>query len=300
MQKLPILIPGDTVEIVAPASKCTDKQLLDLRSLLLSWDLQCVVKGDIFGDDILCAHNDVTRLKHLEEALLNPDVKAVVCARGGYGSMRLIPELMHITPPKAPKLFVGMSDITALHLFLQQHWHWPTVHASLTQEKCSEESIAALKSLLFGFVDSAEFTEIVPLNECAQKHQHIQSSVVGGNLTLIQTGIGTNWQVDARGKILLLEEVSERGYRVDRMLEHLYQAYCVQEAAAIIFADFLGCEEPDGSSIIDPILTRFAKRLNIPVIRMKGVGHDKINYPIPLGTKASLSLGQDIQLTCFR
>ena len=120
MKKLPILNSGDFVEVIAPASRCSDNQLQALKELLESWKLNCIIKKDIFGEDLLCAHTDEARFEHLKNALQNPETKAVICARGGYGSLRLIPKLTEIQAPKQVKIFVGMSDITSLHLYLQQ------------------------------------------------------------------------------------------------------------------------------------------------------------------------------------
>ena len=267
MKKLPILKPGDGVEIIAPASRCADQRLADMKELLESWQLNCIVADDIFGKDILCANTDEIRFRHLKNALQNPQTKAVICARGGYGSMRLIPELTKVVPPESPKIFVGMSDITALQLFLQQQWQWPTIHGAPAIDKFSPESIAAIKSILFGDIAQVEFSEIVPLNKIAEQNQVIEASVTGGNLCLVQAGIGTVWQMDARDKIILLEETGERGYRVDRMLEHLHQANIFKNAAAILFGDFLEGNEPDGSSKIKPVLDRFAESCDIPVMQ---------------------------------
>ncbi|MCW8470891.1 LD-carboxypeptidase [Fluoribacter gormanii] len=299
MKKLPVLSPGDAIEIIAPSSRSTDSQLLELKELLESWGLKCIVQEDIFAQDVLCANTDEMRFKHLKNALCNPQTKAVICVRGGYGSTRLIPKLAEIEPPEVVKLFIGISDITCLHLYLQQHWDWPTIHGAAAPDKFSRESLAAVKSILFGEA-SAKFTGLIPLNKYAQNEGFIKSQVTGGNLAIIQSGVGTCWQMDGRDKIILLEEIGERGYRVDRMLEHLKQANIFTSAAAIIIGDFLNGHEPNGSSLIEPILQRFAESTAIPVLRISGIGHGHINFPIPLGTEAHLQLGQNVQLTCFR
>ena len=298
MQKLPILKAGDSVEIIAPASRCTDKQLIDLSELLKSWDLNCIVDNDIFGNDLLCANTDEVRFRLLKNALQRSETKAIICARGGYGSLRLIPALSKVIPPKSPKLFVGMSDITALNLYLQQQWEWPTIHGAATLDKFSTESIATLKSILFGEIEKIEFPGVA-LNEPATKNQLIEASITGGNLCLVQTSIGTVWQINGHNKIIFLEDVGERGYRCDRMLEHLSQAAIFKDAAAIIFGDFIGGEEPDGSSLIKPVLARFAESCSIPVIQVVGVGHDHTNFPLLLGTESTLQLGSNITLDCF-
>lgn len=297
MRTLPTVTSGDTINLIAPASRCSDKHLTDIKNLLTTWQLNYLVDDDIFGDDLLCANADAARLKSLSNALQHPTTKVILCARGGYGSMRLIPALANLTPPATPKLLIGMSDITALHLYLQQHWRWPGLHGALALDKFSPESIAALKSILFGEVTQVSFTGVA-LNPLAQQSQTLSSSVTGGNLCIIQNSIGTAWQLNAKNKIILLEEINERGYRIDRMLEHLQQAAIFKEATAIVFGDFIGGNEPNGTSLVPAVLARFAQQCPIPVIQVKGIGHGYTNFPIPLGTAATLQLGHHIQLVC--
>jgi muramoyltetrapeptide carboxypeptidase len=233
-------------------------------------------------------------LELLKSALENPETKAVICVRGGYGSMRLIPSLAKVRPPSF-KIFVGMSDITALHLFFEKHWHWPTIHGSFTEDKVSPDSIARLKSILFKENEKIKLVG-VPLNDLARNEQLIEAKITGGNLCLVQSSIGTLWQLDGRDKIILLEEIGERGYKVDRMLEHLRQANILTSAKAIILGDFLEGSEPDGSSLINQVLERFANGCKIPVIQIAGIGHGYNNLPILLGTKVKLQLGHEIKL----
>ena len=296
MKTLPQLKPGDCVEIIAPASRCSDQRLATLKELLESWCLTCLIDESIFGDDILCAHTDEWRFHSLSKALHNPEVKAIICVRGGYGSMRLIPSLSTLPCPAEPKLFVGMSDITAFHLYLGQQWHWPTILGALTSDVFSAESIAMLKAILFRENDHVAFSGRA-LNSAAASNRLINAPLTGGNLCLVQTSIGTLWQLDGRDKIIFLEEIDERGYRVDRMLEHLRQANLLKNAAAIVFGDFLGGNEANGKNLIQPVLERFAQQCNIPVIQIEGVGHGHTNFPLMLGTTAQLQLGNRITFT---
>jgi muramoyltetrapeptide carboxypeptidase len=295
MQKLPFLNPGDSVEVIAPASRCSDTQLTEIKQLLLSWQLNCIIQENIFGNDLLCANTDEVRFQLLKNALLHPTTKAVICARGGYGSMRLLPALTQITPPATAKLLVGMSDITALNLYLQQQWQWPVLHGGLAPDKFSAASIAALKAILLGETNQVELNGL-PLNTLAQKNQMIESTVLGGNLCLVQASIGTVWQINGAHKIIFLEDIGERGYRIDRMLEHLRQAGIFNEAAAILFGDFMAGKEPNGTCLIQPVLARFAEQCTIPVVQITGLGHGQTNFPLPLGTKTKLYLGNEIKL----
>lgn len=299
MNKLIKLQAGDQVELIAPASRCSDQLVVDIKNLLTSWGLKCLVTDKLFGDDLLCANTDKMRFDLLKNALFNPENKGVICVRGGYGSMRLIPELKKLTPPSCSKLFMGMSDITALNIFLEQDWHWPVIHGALALDKFTSNAINAMKSILFGVEEKIKYL-VKPLNSAAKKNHAIKSSVTGGNLCLVQSSISTCWQLEAKDKIIFLEEIGERGYRVDRMLEHLRQVGIFSQAAAILFGDFIEGKEPDGSSLIQSVLERFADACPIPVVQVKGVGHASENIPMPLGTPASLQLGENAYLLCER
>lgn len=297
MKTLLKLTPGDEVDIVAPASGCEPEHLKSVKALLASWQLNANISDDIFGKDLLCANSDEKRLDLLKKALLNSSSKAVICLRGGYGSARLIPGLNQINEMVPPKLFVGMSDITALNLFFQQRWGWPIVHAGLAPTIFTPESILAIKSILFGEMPQIEFVG-VPLNIYAQKERVIHSTLTGGNLCLLQMSIGTSWQLQASDKILFIEEVNERGYRIDRMFEQMRQANIFNKVQAIVFGDFTKGLEPDGSSLVQPVIERFAQSCDFPVIQIKGVGHDRTNFPIIFNTQTQLNLGPEIKLIC--
>lgn len=296
MHKFPKLKPGDSVEIIAPASRCTDKRLEELQALFHSWQLDCIIDKEIFGDDMLCANSDEIRYSLLEKAFKRPETKAIICARGGYGSMRLIPALAKMAPPEMFKWFVGMSDVTALSLYLLQQWQWPVIHGGASPDKFSKASIAALKAMLFGDISQVAFHGM-PLNALAKKEKTLHASITGGNLCLIQTSIGTLWQMEAQQKIVFLEEIGERGYKVDRMLEHLKQANLLKDIAAIIVGDFIEGDEPNGTSLITPVLERFAERCPVPVVKIAGIGHGNINFPLPLGLPSRLKLGPHVELT---
>ncbi len=301
MSRLPTLKPGDSVEIIAPASRCSDNQLIQLKELLTSWGLSCIVADDIFktSDLPFLANTDEYRFNALKKAIERPETKAIICARGGYGSMRLTPRFNEIIPPATPKLLIGMSDITALLLYFQQEWKWPAMHGTLNTDKCSPESIAAIKDIVFGTKDHITF-QGKPLNAAARQNTSFASSITGGNVCLVQASIGTLWQMQGKDRIIFLEEVGERGYRLDRMLEQCQQANLFKDATAIVFGDFLECNEPDGSSLMQNVLTHFAKQCAIPVIHIQGIGHGFVNFPLLFGTSAALQCGTDITLMCHR
>lgn len=289
---------GDIVEVVAPASRCSAEVLSKIKALLDMWGLKTIIPTDIFGEDLLCANSDEKRFKHLKKALLNPASKAIFCAKGGYGSARLIPMLSELDPPPQPKLFVGMSDLTALNIFFQQKWHWSPVHAAAVPGRFDENSLHELHEVIFHNKTLVDFPPLTPLNKAAKKTQLMHAVITGGNLALVEASIGTAWQLDATNKFILLEETNERAYRVDRMLIHLLQAGIFNNAAAIIFGDFSGGNEPNGVSLIPQVLQRFADDIHIPVLKCEGIGHGVVNHPVPLGLPFTLQLGKQSSLQC--
>jgi muramoyltetrapeptide carboxypeptidase len=301
MSKIPVLKLGDQVELIAPASRCKLERLEQMRELLMSWGLKCLIRSEIFSDDLLCANSDENRAKFLYEALTNAENKAVISVRGGYGSMRLFSYL----PKKFPaicqdKLFIAMSDVTALNLHFLQKQQIPVIHGSLAPDILTMESLNVYRALLFGDVNEISFPAI-PVNKAAQFLQgKVETYLVGGNLTLVHTSIGTAWEIEGKGKLIFLEEVNERGYRIDRMLDHLKQSGVLDNIIGIILGDFILGMEPNGTSLIQPVLERFANSLEVPVFRIHGVGHGSTNLPLPLGTKATLNKKEHFSLVISR
>lgn len=301
IKNLPYLQAGDTVDIIAPAARCQPAVLEKVKKMLQAWGLQCHIPKDIFGKDLHCANTEDKRFKQLQAALLSKKSKAIWCLRGGYGATKLIPMLEMIKSPQQAKIFIGFSDITALHIFLQEKWGWATIHGPSARQAAMKEvsmaSIKNLKKIIFRETNSLTYGYLKPLNNAAKKNKLIKAPLTGGNLTLIQTSLATAWQINTKDKILLLEEVNERAYRIDRMLAHLDQAGIIRSAKAIILGDFTDGNEPNGKSHIKATLKNFAANCQVPVLQMTGVGHGKTNHPIILGQLAQLHLGANSSLT---
>jgi muramoyltetrapeptide carboxypeptidase len=296
---------GDTVDLVAPGSACDPKVLENGMRVLASWGLEPRVPKKIFGRDVICAHDDATRFRYLKEALLATDSKAIWCVRGGYGSNRLIPALMKLKRPAgASKLFMGLSDISTLHMYLNQNWGWPTIHGPLLDRfakgEVKPQYEREVKKLIFGEMDEIRFSGLKAMNEAARfkRSSVIRAPVTGGNLITLQSAIGTACEWQTKGKILFFEEIGERGYRVDRALEHFKQAGAFDRAKAIVFGDFTGGLEPGGGSTIPQVLKRFASEMKIPVFSGLKSGHDVVQRPLPFGTAAELHLGSKGELVC--
>lgn len=297
------VITEDVVDIIAPASQSPLDRLEDGIHWVEKIGLIPRVPTDIIKPDAFFASHLETQLRHFKEALYS-DSKIIWCLRGGYGSMRLIPHLLKLRPPKKSKLLIGFSDITSLHLFLNQHWNWPTLHArtisQMHPDLISTPDRKLLKDIIFGKKTEHTFKRLVPINQSAREERIIKGSMIGGNLRIIQSSLGTSWQLNAKGKILFIEDVAERGYSVDRMLEQMFQAKLIDKGLkAMIFGDFTEGLEKDGKDLTPVAIKRFAGRVPYPVFMGLKAGHDAVtNYPIPFNTSCELVTGKRGQLHC--
>jgi muramoyltetrapeptide carboxypeptidase len=295
----PLLAPGDVVDVVAPGFRCTAEQLEHGIAFLTRAGLVPRVPPDLFGEDLLCSNTDAVRYRQLRKALFARDSRAVWCVRGGYGAIRIIERLRAQTAPRRPKLLIGYSDATTLHQLLNLFWGWPTLHGPLLDRlggaDVREDERAELHAVLFGSSPQTIFANLVPLNAAARRRQLITSRLTGGNLTVLQSTLGTALQRRPSG-MLFLEDIGERGYRIDRMLEQLRQAGVLRNLKAIVLGTFLGGAEADRSNLGPQVLERFAQTLSIPVLAGIDAGHGPYQRPVFLHTRAQLRCGPDAQL----
>ena len=287
---------GDIVDVVAPASHCTREGLNGGIRFLKSWGLVPRVPKNLFARDVICANTDEQRLAQLKRALYSEDSVAIWCVRGGYGANRLVPELAKLKKPKGPpKLFIGFSDITTLHVFLNEKWGWPTIHGPMLDRigrgHISQAQLKDLHRIFFGETDSVTYSGLKPMNKAARSVKTIKGEVTGGNLMTLQSTIGTKAPWHTKGKIIFLEEIDERGYRVDRLFEHLEQTGHFKYAKAIVLGGFLGGEEANGKSRVPAVLKRFAESSKIPVLSGVPSGHGDAQRSVPFGVKAVLKTG---------
>ncbi len=295
----PLLAPGDVVDVVAPGFRCTAEQLENGIAFLKRAGLVPRVPPDLFGEDLLCSNSDAIRFRQLRKALFARDSRAVWCVRGGYGAIRISQRLQALQAPRRPKLLIGYSDATTLHQLLNLFWGWPTLHGPLLDRlggaDIREEERTELQAVLFGGAPQTVFADLVPLNAAARRRQQINSRLTGGNLTVLQSTLGTALQRRPSG-MLFLEDIGERGYRIDRMLEQLRQAGVLRNLKAIVLGTFLGGAEADRSNLGPAVLERFARTLSIPVLAGIDAGHGPYQRPVFLHTRAQLRCGPDAQL----
>ena len=297
------LKPNDVVDIIAPASNAPSGKLEEGVKWFESVGLRTHVPKDLIQTDLFFAAPLSVQLEHITHALYS-DSKAIWCLRGGYGSMRLVPYLMKMKPPKRPKLFIGFSDITSLHLFFSEHWGWPTIHgrtvSQLNPEFSKVHDVELLKKIIFGKKKDYTFKNLTPLNQKAEDKKSLKGKITGGNLRIIQSSLSTDWELNPRGKIVYIEDVGERGYSVHRMLEQLIQAKLLDKGVkAVVFGDFTESLERDGRNLVWDAIERFADKVPYPVLKGLPAGHGhETNYPVPFNTQCLLKLGKKGSLFC--
>lgn len=283
--------PGDIVDVVSPGSASKREDVERALQVIQSWGLTPRLPQDSFAEHPFHSNFDSERLRHLKNALQAKDSSFIWCIRGGYGANRLLLDLAKLKKPIKKKLLLGYSDITSLHLFLNQNWKWPSWHAptieSLITNKLPQDQIKELKDLIFGERKTLEF-RVQPINPQAKKKLSLKGELTGGNLTVLASTIGSAVALRAAGKILVLEDIGERGYRIDRHLYQLRISGALKSCRAVVFGDFINGAEPDGKDFSDFAIDRFSSEVNIPCFRGLPMGHANQNRVVPLGVQAKI------------
>lgn len=281
---LPDLTDGPLIAVVAPSSVYDESRFRQGLRVAQSrgWNVQPVV--DILRPHGRLAGTDTHRRDTLLQALHDDRVAAVWAARGGHGATRLLRDV--VDRVRGTKPLIGFSDITALHAALYcAGWphlvHAPVIH-SLPQT--DDASLEALSALLRGQAPGPMVGRVVVEGQA-------NAPVVGGNLCVFAALCGTPWQVDAAGCVLLLEDVGEPAYRVDRALQQLRNAGVFDGVAAVGFGQFVGCDARDDRSL-DDIVAEHTAHLGVPVIVDLPFGHGPENHPFVWGRPAHLFGGR--------
>ena len=282
-QPPPALRRGDRVAVIAPASGF-ERSAFEAGVALIGARYRAAYAPGVFERHRYLAGSDSRRLGELTGALADPEVRAVFCARGGYGATRLLAQLAGCSPPAAGKPLVGFSDITALHLWLQSHGqvsiHGPVVTqlGRLPQATCER---------LYALLESA--SPAAPLAGSATYVGGVaEGPLLGGNLSVFSRMLGTPFMPPLEGAILLLEDQGERPYRLDRMWTHLALAGVFARVRGIALGTFTACEEPGAGYTSAEVLRELVASTGLPCAAGFPIGHGDANEPVPLGTRVRL------------
>lgn len=298
----PYLKKGDTIAILAPAGILKDKVEVigKAKELAESWGLKVVYGKHLFNQNNHFAGTDQQRSQDFQEALNNPNIKAIWCARGGYGSVRVLDKLDFSKFQKNPKWIIGYSDITAFHNHIN-NLGIETLHAMMGINMNNEpedilETIKSFKKAIFG----KRLKYKIPTSEYNRVGK-VSGELVGGNISLLSSMLGSESQISTEGRILFIEEIGEYKYSIDRMLQSLKRAGFFNKLKAVIVGDISNIKKNTtswGSSIEQLILDVLPK--NIPIVFHFPAGHELDNRALIFGRQIDLKVNTTNSRVIFK
>jgi len=281
----PFLKQDDEVVIVSPAGR-TDAELIDAGiAVLRSWGLKVTPMPHIYGSFHQYSGSDWNRIDDLQEAINNPDYKAIICTRGGYGCSRIVDKIDFSPLIENPKWLVGFSDVTVLHAQLHR-MRIESIHGAMLRN--FQYGAETVKEALFGTLKIYEI-EGHPLN----RHGNAIGAITGGNLTLINNVIGTPSEIITMGKILFIEDLGEHLYHLDRLMTQLQRAKKLENLAGLIVGQFSEMKDNETSfgKTVEEIIYNAVEEYQYPVCFNFPAGHVADNRALYLGRKSKLTVG---------
>ncbi|MBR4197623.1 MAG: LD-carboxypeptidase [Bacteroidales bacterium] len=304
------LTKGDKIAIVATARKVSPEEIQPSVDLFRLWGLEVLYDDRLFAADNQFAGPDELRAACLQQYLDNPEVKAIVCARGGYGTVRIIDRLDFTAFARNPKWIVGYSDVTVLHSHIHNNLGISTLHATMplnipadATDK-SYSSIESLKTALFGNIQSYNAPQLLTPSSEHNRRGRCCGQVVGGNLSILYSLCGSSSDINTEGKILFIEDLDEYLYHIDRMMQNLKRTGKLQKINGLIvgaMSDMHDNTIPYGKTAEEIVLEAVAD-YDYPVLFSENFGHvGTDNLALPLGVETEMFVGEgDVSLRFCR
>jgi muramoyltetrapeptide carboxypeptidase len=289
----PPLRPGDAVRVIAPSSPFDPTALQKgLEVLSGRLGLRPRMRNDVVARRGYLAGDDARRADEWREAVADPEARAIFCARGGYGAMRILPAIDPAPLLAHPRALVGFSDVTALHAVLNRAG-LATVHGPVVTQlgRAPDDAVRHLEAVLFGGAPRPNAWEVPAQGAGLVAARTIRPGrasgpLLGGTLTILAHLAGTPFAPPLEGAILLLEDVGEKPYRIDRCLTQLRLAGALDGVVALAVGQLTSCD--DGGLLAADVVREAALALGIPAIEGLPVGHEDANFAVPLGARATL------------
>jgi muramoyltetrapeptide carboxypeptidase len=280
--------------VVSPSGPTRPARLAVGLDRLAGWGLRVRLDAEVYARHGFLAGTDAQRAAGLNAALRDPSVRGVICARGGYGAQRVVDQLDYAAVRADPKVVIGFSDVTALQLALWQRARLATVHGpvvtSLDGDRLPAASFESLRAAVMTGVPVRLVRDpAAETGALAVPGDPVTGTLLGGNLSLLASSVGTADLPSLRGAILLLEEVEEPPYKVDRMLTQLRRAGALAGLAGVAVGQFTRCADDWPVSIVDVLRDRLDD-LGVPVLGGLPVGHGSDQLTVPVGVPATLDV----------
>ena len=290
--KPPALRHGDAIRVLSLASPVQEDHLqAGCDELARLGYVSKVDRASALARESYFAGSAASRLAALKDALSDPAVRAIFCSRGGYGSNYLLDGLS--VALAAPKIFLGSSDLTSVQLFLWQKFRWVTFYGPMVASNFDRGPGAPhgydCPTLMSALTETRHGWSI-DLQGSVMRAGRFEGTLLGGCLTLVEAALGTPWELDTQGAILLLEDRGMKPYQVDRALMHLRQAGKFRGVAGIILGDFPDCAPAAGDENVESVAGRILGQLGVPIVWGAPIGHtSRPALTLPLGVRAELS-----------
>ncbi|RYM06298.1 LD-carboxypeptidase [Sporolactobacillus sp. THM7-7] len=283
---------GDAVGVISPAGPPDRRHLSCAIGWLKQLGFQVRVGKSALEDHGYLAGSDDERLTDFHDMFADRSIRAVLCSRGGYGSARFADRIDYDLIRRHPKIFWGYSDITYLHTAIRQKTGLVTFHGPMLASDLGYADVPLLSKQLFSQLFqpmSLRYDEHVSALQVLSGGS-ASGELVGGNLSLLVSTLGTSFEIETRNKLLLLEDIGEKPYRVDSMMNQLRLAGKLEEAAGFVIGDFRLSDEPDEAdrARFDEVLASYVAPLHKPAVSGFLIGHCQPHFSVPLGTEALL------------
>lgn len=284
-----MLQKGDTVALIAPGSSIPDEKIEKAKANIESLGLKTKEGKNIRKKYGYTAGTDQERIADLHWAFSDKSIKGVWCLRGGYGCTRILPFLDYKLIKKYPKPLIGYSDVTALQMAIYKKTGLTTFHGPVGSSEFTPYSVQQIKKILFSNLSTLDILPFEKEKIEVLSPGKAQGDLIGGNLSLISAMCGTTYLPSAKGKIVFLEDIEEKPYRIDRMLIQLEQAWDLNKAKGILLGEFVDCDsDSDRSLSLQETLENHFKDINIPVLYRVSLGHIDNQATYPIGVRSSI------------
>lgn len=296
----PYLKPGDTIGITSPAGYITLEDTQSAVNKMKEWGFNIKLGSSIGKRDFTYGGTDAERLADFQQMLDEPNIKAIMCARGGYGSVRIIDKINFKSFVKKPKWIIGFSDITVMHSHIHQNFNIATIHSKMCNsfpddwskaEQVQIDSIESIRKCLVG-----EKISYTAMPNAKNKNGTCKGQLIGGNLRTIENLTGSVSDINTKNKILFVEDTDEYLYSIDRMFWNLKRTGKLEKLRGLIIGGFRAKKDDPGDEFgktIEEIVLEKIREYNYPVCFDFPVGHQKNNVALQCGASYNLNVAED-------